>query len=260
MYLTMLLPSLPLAFEEAVRQAADLGFTHVDVVGMEERPASHREVLADSGLLVSCAAVGRDEGGIFALDAAEAATRRSFVATTKRQIADAAQLGATYCYLVPGTDASTDALLRFGETCSLLADYAAKQKVLLCVEHLPGRALPSVAATLAWLKQLGHANLSLLLDIGHCLISGEEAAAMVREAGERLGYVHCDDNDGVDDRHWPLLKGRLTEENLRALGQALGEVGYRGLLCLELNAANADPVEALRQGKALLERLVLTSC
>ena len=106
------------------------------------------------------------------------------------------------------------------------------------------------------LDRVGHPNLALLLDIGHCLISREEPADVVRRAGSRLGYVHLDDNDGQGDLHWPLLTGRLTRDGLRELGAALRSVGYRGPLSLELNPANADPVAALREGKGLLETVV----
>lgn len=257
MYLTTLLSSLPLPFEDAVRQAAVLGFPHVDFLGLAGRPESHREVLAETGLLVSCIALGQRLPEGQSLDAADVAARRAALQTIQEQLTDAAQLGATHGYLVPGTDRSPEALQRFAEACTLLADFAAARKVRLCVEHIPGRALSEAEATLTWLERLGRANLALLLDVGHCLISGEDAAALVRRAGNRLGYVHFDDNDGVSDLHWPLLAGRLTESALRALVEALADIEYRGALCLELNAANADPVAALRQGKELLERLFL---
>src|SRR5205085_4210790 len=125
--------------------------------------------------------------------------------------ADAAQLGATHAYLVPGFDDSRGGLARFAEGCALLADHAAAQMIRLCVEAFPGRALPGVATTLDWLKQVGHPNLALLLDVGHCLISREEPSRAVAQAGAFIGYVHFDDNDGVNDVHWPLLTGRLTE-------------------------------------------------
>src|SRR5262249_17287722 len=51
---SVLLSSLPLDFAAAVRQAAALGFTHVDVVALADRPADHLEVLADAGVLVAC--------------------------------------------------------------------------------------------------------------------------------------------------------------------------------------------------------------
>jgi sugar phosphate isomerase/epimerase len=256
MNLSTLLTSLPLGFEAAVRQAAALGFQHVDVVGLAERPEAHREVLAETGLLVSCAAVGRGLPPGCSLDAESAQDRRTAVDQVRRQIADAARLGATHCYLVPGQDAGAAALTRFTEACVLLADFAGGRMVRLCVEHVPGRALPTVAAALAWLDTAGHANLALLLDVGHCLISGEDPARAADRAGDRLGYVHLDDNDGVNDLHRPLLAGRLTEDMLDAFFSALRRLPYDGAVCLELNPQNPDPVAALREGKALLERRV----
>jgi sugar phosphate isomerase/epimerase len=252
----VLLTSLPLDFAEAARQASLLGFKYVDVVGLSERPAAHREALADADLLVSCAAVGRGLPEGHTLDAAGIEMRRAAVEEVKRQVADAAGLGATHCYVVPGLETGADALRRFADSCAHLADHAAGRMVRFCVEHVPGRALPTATATLAWLEDAGHDNLSLLLDTGHCLMTKEDAAEVVRRGGARLGYVHCDDNDGAGDLHWPLLSGRLTRDGLRGLGAALRSVGYRGPLSLELNPANADPVAALREGKELLETVV----
>ncbi|MBY0525244.1 MAG: sugar phosphate isomerase/epimerase [Gemmataceae bacterium] len=253
MHVSVLLSSLPLSFEDAVRQAAAIGFSHVDIVALAERPANHAEVLADTGVLVSCAAVGRGLPDGHTLDAVSVDVRRAALDEMKRQVADAARLGATYCYIVSGMDGSAAGLTRFGEACGLLADYAQQRFVRLCVEHIPGRALATAAATLNWLNEQRHDNLSLLLDVGHCLITGEDAAAMVTQAGKRLGYVHFDDNDGVGDLHWPLLTGRLTEQALKDVLIALRNANYRGALTLELNVKNKEPVEDLRQGKALLE-------
>lgn len=249
-----MLTSLPCDFGEAVRQSAALGFRHVDVVALAERPPEHADVLADTGVLVSCAPIGRGLPEGCMLDAADIEQRRSAVRRMQRHIDDAALLGATHCYLIPGLETSPGALAHFGDACGVLADHAARRMVRLCVEHIPGRALPSALGMLDWLERLGHANLFLLLDVGHCLLTGEEAAAVVARAGSRLGYVHFDDNDGVGDLHWPLLTGRLTEEALRRALAALTAAGYRGVVALELNPQNADPVAALRDGKALLEQ------
>ena len=101
--------------------------------------------------------------------------------------------------------------------------------------------------------------LFLLLDVGHCLISGEDAGAVVRKAGARLGYVHLDDNDGQGDVHWPLLTGRLTRRDLEELVLALRESDYRSGLALELNPAHGDPVNGLRVSKDLFASLVKTA-
>ena len=256
MHQSVMLTSLPLEFEPAVRQAAALGFTHVDPIALAERPASHCEALADTGMIVSCMPLGRGLPEGQTLDAASVGDRRAALETMKRQVADAARLGATHCYLIPGLEPGADALARYSEAAIVLADFAVGRRMKLCVEHIPGRALPTGMGTLSWLDQLGHENLFLLLDIGHCLISGEEPAAVLRTAGNRLGYIHFDDNDGVGDLHWPLLSGKLTEPMLRETIGALQEIGYRNALCLELNAGNDDPLEALRRSKVILDGLL----
>jgi sugar phosphate isomerase/epimerase len=254
-----MLTSLPQDFPAAVCRVAALGFRHVDVVAVADRSLADLEALAETGVVVRCAAVGRGLPADQALDAVERGQRQAALDVLKLHVSDAARLGATHCYVVPGTDASADGLARFADSCALLADFAAQRMVRLCVEHTPGRALPSAAATLTWLEQLGHPNLALLLDVGHCLISHERPAAAVVQAGRRLGYVQLDDNDGVHDLHLPLLAGQLTEELLAEVLGTLRLHSYGGALALELNAQNPEPEKGLAEGKALLERLLGTA-
>jgi sugar phosphate isomerase/epimerase len=250
-----MLTSLPMDFESAVRRASALGFTHVDIIALADRPASHLEVLAETGVVVSCAAIGRDLPGEQTLEAVDVANRQAAVRAMQLHIADAARLGTTRAYVVPGLDHGPSAMARFTESCSILADYASQRMMRLCVEHIPGRALARAADVLAWLEGSEHQNLSLLVDIGHCLISSEDPAEVIAQAGPRLGYVHFDDNDGVGDLHWPLLTGRLTQDCLDGTCRALAGIGYKEALALELNPANSEPAEALRAGKELLERI-----
>jgi sugar phosphate isomerase/epimerase len=255
-HLSALLTSLPLDFDDGIRKLQALCFTHVDLVGLAERPSNHLETLAESGLIVSCGAIGRDLPEGCTLDAVSVPLRGTALEAVKRQIADIARLGGTCAYVVPVKDASAPAVARFSEACAVLADYAAGRMVRLCIEHSPGTALPTAAATLALLNAIGHDNLGLLLDVGHCLLSHEDPVAVVTQAKDRLFYVHLDDNDGETDLHWPLLTGRLTEDLLRATLASLLEQGYAGGLSLELRAQNAEPAEALRQGRQLLVRLL----
>jgi sugar phosphate isomerase/epimerase len=250
-----MLTSLPLEFEAALDQVRRLGFAYADVVALGERPHAHLEALADSGLLVWCAAVGRGLPEGQTLDAADLGLRRVALDEVRRQVADAARLGAAVCYVVPGADGSAEGLERFTEACCLLADHAAERMMALCVEHVPGRALPTVAAALQWLGRTDHDNLKLLLDLGHCLISDEDPSAAVVAAGRRLGYVHLDDNDSVNDLHWPLLTGRLTADMLEAFLTTLSLGGYPGGLALELSPTNPDPVVALREGKEIVGKM-----
>jgi sugar phosphate isomerase/epimerase len=252
-----MLTSLPLDFAPAVTQAAGLGFSHVDVVALAERPASHFEALAEAGLLVACASLGRGLPEGCALDVVALDRRRTALELMKRQVADAAMLGATVAYVVPPIDLRPEALSPFAEGCALLAEYAASRMVRLCVEPVPGRVLPSAAATLDWLDSPGLERVSLLLDVGHCLISNEDPAAVVRQAGSRLAHIHLDDNDGAGDLHWPLFTGRLTRSTLEQFLTALTEIRYTGALAFEFHPQLPDPVNALRDGKNCVEQLAL---
>ena len=109
---------------------------------------------------------------------------------------------------------------------------------------------------LAWLRGAAHPHLALLLDVGHCLLTAEDPAAVARTAGPSLGYVHLDDNDGVGDLHWPLLTGRLTPTHLTDLAAALREVGFSGGLSLELKAAASERGSILRAGKEIAASLL----
>ena len=236
-----------------MRLAAELSFTHVDVVALEERPAADLEALADAGVVVRCAAVGRGLPDACTPDAVKGGGRRERM---RQQIADAARIGATHAYVVSGIDGSSAGLACFAEACGLLADYAAGRMVRLCVEPIPGRALPSAAAVLEWLRRTAHPNLALLLDVGHCLLSDEDPAAVARAAGPLLGYVHLDDNDGIGDLHWPLLTGRLTPKHLTDLAAALRELRFSGGLSLELKAPASERTSAFRAGKEIATALL----
>ena len=231
-----------------------MGFRVIDVVAVAERPAADREALADAGVRVGCVALGRDLSPGVSLDALSATTRRHALEEVKRQLTDAAALGATCAYLTPPVDDQGACVPAYTEVCCLLADHAASRMIEVCVEPIPGRLLPDCGAMLRFLEDADHPNLGLLLDVGHCLISGEDPADMARQAGPRLAYVHLDDNDGVNDVHWPLLTGRLTEEQLRQLGLALHAIGYDRGIALELKPGDLDPREALRRSKDIAEK------
>ena len=98
------LTSLPLDFPDVVAAAAGFRFTHVDVVALADRPQTHREMLAEAGVLVACASLGRNLPEGVSLDALSVTSRRAAVEVVKQQINDAAQLGATTAYLIPPLD------------------------------------------------------------------------------------------------------------------------------------------------------------
>ena len=68
------------------------------------------------------------------------------------------------------------------------------------------------------------------LDVGHCSLSGREAADCIRVLGKRLGALHIHDNDYKDDMH--TLPG-LSEMNWDEITKALAQIEYPGDFTLE---------------------------
>lgn len=187
-----------------------------------------------------------------ALDSPEESARHRGLAHVEKVVSKCAELGGHVVYLVPGSDGSQPALSRYADSLVDAADEAATHDVRLCVEHFPGTALPTAAATLNFLSEIDHSNLGLLFDIGHIQISGEDPAGVIREAGERLVYVHLDDNDGHGDLHWALLDGVLTTETLRNTFEALKDISYTGAVSLELSPQLDEPYLALERSRQIV--------
>ncbi len=252
MRVSALTSSLPLDLPAAIDQLAELGFEWIDVPPAAARGRA-RQRLHRKGLRVSCVALESGQPGGLDLAGSDDQLRSRTVKYFRNAIESAHQLGTPVSYLTPplATDGATRR--RWTDSVVQLAEHAGRHSVRLCIEHFPGRLLPSVNSALEFLKEIGHRDLALLLDVGHCLISREDPAQAVTDAGRWLGYVHFDDNDGQEDRHWALLTGQLTEEQISGTIQTLSACRYNSGLCLELNPEIEDPVGSLRRGKAVLE-------
>ena len=239
--------SLPGPEEDAIAALAATGFRFIDVQAGTYRSPSSRVLVEELGMEFSCLGLSFNMAEEAALDAA-ARARQAAIDHCRKALDQAAELGVGTAYLVPGED--PEALPRFAESLVRVAEYAALHGIAVAVEHFPGKALPTAAATLDYLTALDHPNLYLLLDSGHLQISGEDPADVIAAAGDRLGYVHLDDNDGEGDLHWPLLDGVLTENALESLFAALEVSPYAGPASLELSPRLPDPAGALAASRA----------
>ena len=233
-------------------RAASLGFEWIDVRPFAFSSKAARRRIGEHGLSVSCVAAsfGMPEDALLGSADPESAARAA--TCLNRTLDFAAAHGATAAYVVPERDPML--LDRFAEVLKEVAERADELGVRLCVEHFPGTALPDASGTIAFLRDMGHPNLFLLLDIGHAQMSGEEPAAVISDAGPLLGYVHLDDNDGSRDLHLALTDGVLTEAALGDTVAALRDIGYRGGLSLELNPELPDPADSLRRSREIALR------
>ncbi len=241
--------------EDNLRQMAALGFDWIDIQPAMLSDLASRSLAQQLGLAVSCVGVsfGLPEGA--ALDSDDASVRAAALAHMERSLAHAAALGASAAYVIPGMDGSREALNRYGDSVAATAEIAQRHGLTLGIEHFPGKALDTAAATLDFVRAVGHPNLYLLFDSGHIQMRGEDPAGIIRAAGERLSYVHLDDNDGVGDLHWSLLDGVMTEESLSSIFSALNEIGYNGGVSLELSPKLPDPFAALTASRGVLQRV-----
>ncbi len=234
-------------------QVADIGFEWIDIRPFDLTGLADCKAL---NLQVSCvgASFGMPDG--IALDSVDSGDRERALNYTRKALEQAAELGATAAYVVPGMDDGQETLDRYADSLAAAADRAMELGMTLGIEHFPGKALPTATGTLAYLEKIGHENLYLLLDIGHLQMSGEDPAGIINLAKSRLSYVHLDDNDGENDLHWSLTEGVQTEAALQAVIDTLGDIGYSGAMSLELSPKLDDPGAALRESKAIVDRLM----
>lgn len=245
MYLSCCIWALTATEEENLQRMVDLDFAWIDIQPQMLATPELRAAVTELGLGVSSvgASFGLPAGA--ALDSEDAAARSAALAHVAQSCTHAASLGARAAYVIPGMDTSPAALARFADSMDAAAEHAQSCGVRLCIEHFPGRALDTAAATLRFVESIGHPNFYLLYDSGHIQMRKEDPAAVIERAGNRLGYVHLDDNDGVGDLHWSLLDGVMTEATLERTFSALRAVGYSGPVSLELSPQLPDPVNAL---------------
>jgi len=231
---------------------SDIGCQWIDIQPSAFQNAASQEHLQQVGLNISCVGLsfGLPEGVTF--DSPDPQIIEQAMTMAESTLDDAAQRGIRQIYIIPGLDDSLAGISRYGNAVTALAEYAGQRHIKLSIEHFPGRALPTIATTLDFVRAINHPNLYLLLDIGHAQMSHEDIPSAIDEAGSLLGYVHLDDNDGVGDLHWALLDGVMTADVLRDTFSALRGIGYAGGVSLELNPLLPDPLDAIRRSWAII--------
>ncbi len=116
------------------------------------------------------------------------------------------------------------------------------------LEPEPGMAIET---GFEW-EALGIDGLRLALDTGHCVVTGEiEPGAAVRRWAGRLGTVSIEDMARGVHVHLPFGEGDMDVPGV--LG-ALGEVGFAGLVCVELSRESHRADTMVPQSLAWLRR------
>jgi len=110
-------------------------------------------------------------------------------------------------------------------------DYARRRGVIAALEPEPGMLVETLDD---WALLREHLpDLTLALDLGHCLVTQErEPAAAVHEFAPHLGTVAIEDMRRGDHTHLPFGEGDM---DIPACLGALEAVEFAGLVCVELS-------------------------
>lgn len=251
--------------EAVPRRLKDLGFDGLELAWeYEERltPETLEAVdrgLADSGLALEIVSVfyppNHWKGAAFT--SADRRVRARAAEFFRRGVDWGAERGVRLFGLWLGADRAFGRRESYGRLWDMLAGelaplaaYAAERGASVAIEYKPDEVLHNVDSTLRMIERVGSDALGVLLDTGHALMQREDLRRAVETAGDRLRYVHLDDNAGDWDRDLPPG----THHNFRPFFQALRGNGYRGALGLDLYYGIADGYygadEALRTGLA----------
>ena len=243
--------SLPEDPDDAAVWAEQQGFDYIDVdPGFASRGES------TEGLPVASVAIAHLMPDGAALESGDHHSHTRALEHLRAGIAEAAGLGADFVYVPPATADDQASHHRWKNAIVLLADEANALDLTFGIEHFPGYALPSVSMTCDFVNEIAHPNVYVLLDIGHAQISGESIPGVLGRLGNRMAFVHFDDNLGEKDDHVALLEGLQTEEQLVETVRALKKHGYDGRISIEMSPKLPDPRGATIRSLEILRRVL----
>jgi sugar phosphate isomerase/epimerase len=114
-----------------------------------------------------------------------------------------------------------------------VVEYAQRSACVLMIENIEDL---NPEPLLALVRSYDSEYVRMSLDVGHAFIAhkrgGPTPDQWALDAGALLGHLHIQDTDGETDRHWAPGDGEL---NWHALFEALGKLGQRPRMLLELN-------------------------
>jgi sugar phosphate isomerase/epimerase len=129
-----------------------------------------------------------------------------------------------------------------------IAEMAGQAGCRIALELLPRTCLGrSTEELLTLVEGVDPGAAGVCLDTNHLMDRFASLPEVVRTLGPRLFALHCSDYDGVDEKHWPPLRGVI---DWAAFLSALRATGFSGPFLYEATLEGQTPAERL----AFLER------
>jgi L-ribulose-5-phosphate 3-epimerase len=264
---------------DAIELVAEIGYSGISITldhsalnPYDQKLGEHLEEIADA-LQKSRLTCVIETGARFLLDplhkheptlvSPDPAARARRIDFLKRSIDIAAHLDADCVSLWSGVvhDGADEgeALSRLIESLAPILQQAERQQVSLAFEPEPGmliETLDQFDALVARLAETGTdaSRLGLTIDIGHLHCLGElPIAEKIRASKGRLSNVHIEDMRAGVHEHLMFGDGEIDFPPVIA---ALAEIGYDGLLSVELSRHSHEGPEAARRAYNYLRPLI----
>jgi len=171
-----------------------------------------------------------------------------------RLIRVAAELGAPYAVMVPGRQhplrpmPAGIALDRFQRQMSVLLRVAETAGVSIALETVPFGFLQTAEELAAWVRNAGHAQLSMVVDCANVFMVEDPATAVVAARGV---MPSCHVSDAWRTR-WAHTSIGTGEIDFASISRSLGTIEFGGITIYELMDAH-DPVPRLKRDIGRLE-------
>ena len=124
----------------------------------------------------------------------------------------------------------------FGKVCA----FAEGKVTRVALENMGADERASVADIADLLRSVEGYDAGICLDTGHAFMSGQDVAAFVREAGDKLIGTHVTDCvSSKRDHFMPFSSGLIDWPPVM---RALVEIGYQGLFNFEIPRENTCPM------------------
>jgi len=152
----------------------------------------------------------------------------------------------------PADDAPPSVLMnRLVDECKRLCQYAEEQVMRLAFEPEPGMFIDTMDKFAELHGRVNHPHFGLTLDVGHLVCLGDlPVSAHIRRWKDWLWNVHIEDmKAGIHD-HLMFGEGEVDFADVFA---GLKEVGYAGLVGVELSRHSHDAVRTAERSMAFLK-------
>jgi len=187
-------------------------------------------------------------GGTMDISSLDSAIRSAGVQAVGAALDLAEQMGARIVIVHPSSEPIGEAIRaermqQAKRSIATIADMARQVGCQIALELLPRTCLGNSAEELLNLLEDEDANtVGVCLDTNHLMERFASLPDVVRMLGPRLFALHCSDYDGVDEKHWPPLRGVI---DWAAFLSALSSIGFSYPLNYEATLDGETPAERL---------------